>query len=126
MERLRQLRMDKGVTQRALADYLGVDRTTYVKYENGQSVPNISSLLMLSQYFDVSVDYLLENTNTKKALSSDRAAFPKQRDILAGNLKRYLDLHNFTAEDLPARAGIDVGEIESYLQKAAYPSPSPP
>ena len=59
MRRLKNLRVDTEKTQK-IEDILGVDRTTYVKYENGNSEPNFEMLRKLSDLFYVSIDYLLE------------------------------------------------------------------
>lgn len=59
MNVLKGLRDKKGVYQKDVARYLGVDRTTYVKYETGASEPGNDMLVKLSEYFDVPVGYLL-------------------------------------------------------------------
>lgn len=59
MKRLRQLRTSKNLTQKDVAEFLGVDRTTYVKYETGASEPNFETLQKLAAFFGVSTDYLL-------------------------------------------------------------------
>ena len=59
MERLRKLRVNKALYQKDIAKYLGVDRTTYVKYETGVSEPDYATLMKLAEYFKVSTDYLL-------------------------------------------------------------------
>lgn len=63
MERLRDLRKQKGLYQKDVAAYLGVDRTTYVKYEKGSSEPDTSTLTKLAEFFDVTVDYILGREN---------------------------------------------------------------
>ena len=65
MKRLRQLRTNKKLTQKNVAEFLGVDRTTYVKYETGASEPNFETLQRLATFFGVSTDYLL-GTETQK------------------------------------------------------------
>jgi transcriptional regulator with XRE-family HTH domain len=67
MEQLRKLRTTKNLTQREMADYLGIDRTTYVKYETGNSEPNFETLNKLADYFCVTTDYLLGREETKKS-----------------------------------------------------------
>ena len=67
MNILRELRTKKGVYQKDVAKYLGVDRTTYVKYERGDSEPSIDIIKKLANYFDVTVDFLVgeeKKTNT--------------------------------------------------------------
>ena len=59
MNILRELRTKKGVYQKDVAKYLGVDRTTYVKYERGDSEPSIDIIKKLANYFDVTVDFLV-------------------------------------------------------------------
>lgn len=51
MNRLKELRNIKGVYQKDVAKFLGVDRTTYVKYERGDSEPSVDTLKKLSNYF---------------------------------------------------------------------------
>lgn len=54
-----QLRKEKGITQVELADYLGISFQAISKWENGTTLPDISLLPELAQYFQVSVDQLL-------------------------------------------------------------------
>ena len=79
MNRLKELRVSKKLLQKDIAELLGVERTTYVKYESGVSEPNINTLLRLADYYEVSVDYLLgkteKSTDNIDALS-DYGIFP--------------------------------------------------
>ena len=64
-EKLKQLRLKKSLSQQNVADYLGINRTTYVKYETGTSNPNVARLSKLAAFFGVSPDYLLETPSPK-------------------------------------------------------------
>lgn len=64
--RLRDLREDSDLTQRALADYLHIRQNTYSQYETGQRQLPIESLIRLALYFDTSTDYLLGITNERR------------------------------------------------------------
>ena len=64
--RLRDLREDHDITQKALAEYLHIRQNTYSQYENGQRQIPVSALIELAKYFDTSVDYLLELTYVRK------------------------------------------------------------
>ena len=68
MNILRELRTKKGVYQKDVAKYLGVDRTTYVKYERGVSEPSLDIIKKLANYFDVTVDFLAWRRKRKKIL----------------------------------------------------------
>ena len=65
MERLKILRKEKNLLQKDIAKVINVGRSTYVKYENGDSEPNLKILIELATFFNVSTDYLLEKTNNR-------------------------------------------------------------
>lgn len=58
--RLRQLREERNLYQKDVAKMLGVDRTTYVKYENESSEPPIDTLIRLAEYYSVTLEYLVD------------------------------------------------------------------
>ncbi|MBI9009952.1 MAG: helix-turn-helix transcriptional regulator [Tenericutes bacterium] len=66
---LQSLRKSKGSTQRELADMLNVSNKTVSKWENGLGIPEMSTLLLLSDIYDVSVDDILRGS--KKMKKSD-------------------------------------------------------
>lgn len=66
--RLTQLRENKDLSKRELSKILHVSDSCVSQYENGSSMPGYDTLLSISQYFGVSVDYLLGNNKD--------AAFP--------------------------------------------------
>ena len=57
--RLKQLRQERGLTQQQLADDLGLNSVTYLRYEKGQREPSIDLLIVFAEYFDVSIDFLV-------------------------------------------------------------------
>ncbi|MCQ2447787.1 MAG: helix-turn-helix domain-containing protein [Oscillibacter sp.] len=64
--RIRDLRTDRGLTQEAVADYLHVKQNTYSQYEVGTTRFPLDVVVKLAEYFDVSVDYLVELTDDPK------------------------------------------------------------
>lgn len=60
-ERIRNLRLAKGLTMDELANEIGVTKSRVNMWENAGSVPKEDILIKLSRFFDVSVDYLLGN-----------------------------------------------------------------
>lgn len=67
MLRLKELRLDKGLSQQNVADFLGVSQQAYANYESGKREPEYESLVKLSEFFDTTTDYLLGKTDIKKA-----------------------------------------------------------
>ena len=63
MKRIAELRQARGWTQRELAEKMGLYASAISKYELGTAEPNTASLIKFSQVFDVSIDYLIENTD---------------------------------------------------------------
>lgn len=61
--RLRELRKAQGISQLKLAMDLNTNQNTISRYETGEREPGITELITLADYFDVSVDYLLERTD---------------------------------------------------------------
>ena len=61
--RLKELRKAKGVTQKAMAEYLGMVERAYQDYEYGKLEPNHEKTIKLADYFHVSTDYLLGREN---------------------------------------------------------------
>jgi len=59
MLRLMFERRKKNLTQTQLSEAIGVSRITINKWEKGKSTPSVEMLLKLSEFFNVSVDYLL-------------------------------------------------------------------
>lgn len=59
-DRIQHLRKSKGISQEELADKVGVSRQAVSKWESEQSTPDIEKILLLSDFFDVTTDYLLK------------------------------------------------------------------
>ncbi|KDA51355.1 transcriptional regulator, XRE family [Leuconostoc mesenteroides subsp. cremoris T26] len=59
MDRLRELRKERNVTQQELADDMLVTIRTLARYESGEREPRVSILIDLADYFKVSIDYLV-------------------------------------------------------------------
>ncbi|KIC98623.1 transcriptional regulator [Lacticaseibacillus rhamnosus] len=77
-------RKQKGVTQEALADFVGVSKASVSKWETGQSYPDITLLPILAAYFDVSIDQLmaydaqLQPSEIRRIYTSLKQAFETQ------------------------------------------------
>ena len=69
--RLRDLREDRDLKQKDIAELLKVHQTTYSDYELGRLNIPVAVIHTLADFYEVSVDYLLGRTNTK-------APYPKK------------------------------------------------
>ena len=64
--KLRELREQKGVTQKEVANAVGCTPTVYSRYEREEREPDIDTLCRLANYFEVSLDYLVEREKIKQ------------------------------------------------------------
>lgn len=59
---LRKLRKTRGLTQLALQMETGIEQALLSKFETGERIPPTESLLVLAEYYKVSIDYILKRT----------------------------------------------------------------
>lgn len=59
MKGLREIRKKRGLSQQKVAMDMNISREALSHYENGKRSPDISMLIALSDYFNVSIDYLI-------------------------------------------------------------------
>ena len=78
-EKLKQLRIDGKFTQQQIADHLFVSRQAVSNWENGKNIPDLSTIILLSKFYGVSLDTLLKGEkevikSMKKELDSINAS----------------------------------------------------
>ena len=62
-EGIKLLREERGLTQSALGEIIGVKRFSIYSYEKGRACPDMRGLIALADYFNVSMDYLAGRTD---------------------------------------------------------------
>lgn len=70
-ERLTELRKETPFNQKDFADKMGLEPSKYNKWENGKTVPDFETVIMLAKYFNVTVDYLVGNSDVRKWENAD-------------------------------------------------------
>ncbi len=68
-DRIQSLRKAKGISQEELADKIGVSRQAVSKWESEQSTPDLDKIITLSEYFDVTTDYILKGIENPKEIA---------------------------------------------------------
>lgn len=58
-DRLKKLRFKKNLLQKEVADDLGITVQRYSSYENNSRLPEVQMLVLIAEYYSVSIDYLL-------------------------------------------------------------------
>ena len=115
--RLKELRLEKGETQKDLANAIEVGRTTISEYESGKIVPKQEGLLKIANHFNVSVDYLTgvsnERATRKQNVSDLDALLNTIHHIL---LDEYDTPVTYEGEQLSSRQKIIVDQLIEQLR----------
>ena len=70
LDNLKLLRSASGISQKTLADSIGISQQSVNKYENHNIEPDIATLSRIADYFHVSIDYLVGRTNCQFQMST--------------------------------------------------------
>ena len=79
-DRIQYLRKQKGYSQEELADKVGVSRQVVSKWESEQSMPDLEKIIVMSDLFEVTTDYILKgiepvSTTNRKTITANRFRF---------------------------------------------------
>ncbi len=72
--RLKELREDSDIKQQTIANYLHIKQNTYSQYENGQRQIPLELLIMLAEFYNTSIDYIV-------GLSNEPKPYPKNKNL---------------------------------------------
>ena len=65
---LRKIRKERGMTQIALQMQTGIEQALISKYESGERIPPTETLIILADFFNTNIDFLLDRTNNRKKI----------------------------------------------------------
>lgn len=105
-ERLRNIRKRFKITQKSIADYLGITVRTYQRYEEGKIEPPLSTLTDIAHYFNLPIDCLLGNgffSNWEDIIPYKKEILNSLNDLLrktVPELSTKLDLTSLTESEL--------------------------
>lgn len=80
--KLRELRQEKGYTQKQISDKTGISRSVLSQYETGHSEPTASVIIKLADALEVTTDYLLERADELDNVTVQSSAPPLPADEL--------------------------------------------
>lgn len=91
-DRIQGLRKAKGFSQEELADKVGVSRQAVSKWESGQSVPEVDKIILLSQYFNVTTDYILKGVEENKNSAENKNDFTSKTLYISSTMLVFIGL----------------------------------
>ena len=83
-EKLKELRMQKGISQAKLAEDIHISRSAVAKWENGLGLPNDESLKMLAEYFNVNIAEFIPDKSSAETLVSKNKTIAQQKNAIIG------------------------------------------
>ncbi len=116
-ERIKELRMSKGLSLRELGSKLNIDYSTLGHYESGRRRPDFDTLVKLADYFDVSIDYLLVRTNDPSGEDELPKKVYKIRMNLGKSQEEFAQMVNLTPDEVKA---IEEGRLEEEKRWRAW------
>ncbi len=109
--RIKDIRLKYNLTQKEMADYLNINQSTYSKFELNKAAIPIELLNKLSNYYNVSLDYLLKITDNPN-IKIDNKEIDKRQ--VGENLKKIRKDHKLYQETLAKEIGTSHSLISEY------------
>ena len=108
-DRLKELRLERNLLQKDIAELLNITASAYGYYEQGKRIPDSDTINLLSDYFNVSLDYLMGKTNIRQSADN----------IINSNSTEYtIALHSDTDYDeLPQDAKDEINNFIEYVKQ---------
>lgn len=106
-DNLKRTREDRGISQAVLAKALNVSQGTIGNWETDKRVPDVEMLKKISQYFGVSVDYLIGNTDYPYIVTAAEMEDLKKPNLISKNIAAYGGAETLTVDSDVLKAAID-------------------
>ena len=116
-ERLKELRKEKGLTQKELANKVNMGQGGYTHWETGKREPNFDKIKLLARYLDTSVDYLLGEVDDKRSSQAILNSLGETNNRLDEILNR-IPNNNFICSNLRRlreEKGLTIEDVEKAL-----------
>lgn len=108
--RLAELRHERELTQKELANIIGIDPSTIANYEVGSRSPDYFTLVKIADYFGVSTDYILgrtDNPHTDTIKLAVKSLPPRIQNILLHDAESALPFLEFAADCLESNISLE-------------------
>lgn len=92
MENLKKIRKQYNLSQQKLADILHISQQSVYKYENNITTPDIDTLIHMADYFNTSIDYLVDYTNIPHKIEPVKDTMLNEDEMILVNEYRKLPL----------------------------------
>ncbi len=111
LEKLKELREYEGYTQKDIATFLKVVRSTYAGWESGKDIIPLSKLNDLANFYHTSLDYLVGNTPTLEMIQEIQKI---NSETVANNLKKFREENRLTQKNVADTINSSQSNIHKY------------
>lgn len=111
------MRKSKGISQEQLADVVGVSRQAVSKWESEQTIPDLEKIILMSEYFEVTTDYILKGIEPA-ALENDHKTIGDvldQKILTEANGKRTKKILRYLLYVFLGVLGVDLLSLIIYV-----------
>ena len=115
--KIKDLRKEKNLTQKELAQALSITVSTLSHWECGYQEPNFDDLIMIADYFEVSVDYLLGREDDFGSISIYRT---ENSSALSGDEQKIIDAIRENAPYNPVEWVALYASLPAYMQESIF------
>lgn len=124
---LKKLRTKKGLSQQAVADALGLSRSTLGNYEQGTRTPDLDTMSSFADFYGVTIDYLHGRSSNPSLNHEDEIRLSKNADDsrtmkLTNRIRELRRLNKLSQEDIAIKLGISTSAYGFYEQGKTAPS----
>ena len=109
MNRMRELREERGITMKEAANALGMPYTTYVNYEKGVREPNSETLIKIADFYNTTIDYLVNRSSAH--FSKEERLSIEEFHIVSLHYQYILRTHRVNIDKLIADTNISVENL---------------
>ena len=115
-ERLKDIREDHDLSQQEMAKILNTNRATYSMWELGINIIPLKDLCNFADYFNLSIDYVLNLSNNKTI----KLIKGLDLNVLGNNIKTLRNINNLTQRELADKLNISKTSIYKYEHGLTY------
>ena len=119
MNRLKELRLEKGMNQKETAKILGIAQPTLSGWETGRTQIDYDNLIKAADFYNVTIDYLLGRTDENK-LPSAAAPAPVQDALTPSeetHIKKYRQLDTDGKEEIDDLIDVKLAKLQRSAEK---------
>ena len=114
-ERMQQLRKEKKMTQKDMAEFLGIQTRTYQYYEGGGRQPDLETIVVLADLFGVTVDYIVGHSDEREN------PVKKKKYSFQERLKFLRTAQRISQKEMGEYLGISTRAYQYYESGERYP-----